>query len=1004
MKKREKKTSIEFFFFPLFPPLLSSRILAPTPSTMASPAARKRVLKASSSNLMGRGAAAASVALLAAFVFATSAANAAAASKTSSSPSQPLLLSTPSGEPSSPLTLEIPGLVSGGLKTKPSTGGRVLAAKRSFASSWKRNGGGDGGAQLDTSSTSSTSTSSSSSSSSSSAAAAAAALPPCSALVTVSPAWTTLASGDPAVSLAVTVTNDGAAAVPTPWEVKLVSEGSSGPDSSSSPSYSSVLQAWNLEKTALVSASSNNGSSSQAISGQAPGYWQAIPPHGGQASFGMILELSKETGASLLNSLASSAAASETGSASASASSLLMGAPTSLELNGRACALETEVAEALEAPPALELPLEGVPAASNETTTTSTPAPTSTPPPANVSSAFSPGSGDASITPGRMTTLDGKIIGVDGKPVYLMGLNWFGFDAGATMTDGLWGGRDATAQDFANVVYRIKLLGFNAIRLPFSFRDLYEKTPKWLNTKCTYVPPEAVAAQTRPSTVSAAAAGNPPPPGDAFAVSTPQGTCNSYMPQQNTFDRFLWTVDYLARNGFYVMLDNQFNLDQTATQQPQLWVQRWTDLATKLTQRYPLAASMSMIDIINEPDAWGVGWTPQNGKPGYGDMSLKIMDALYKVNPGFLYVLEGCGQANLAKNWGDGMAVDPELVKSRGLTDPNPFFRTLMTRPYLSQVIAGPHVYSPSVSSAQDSTEGPALYKRLSQSFGYLNKQGYCLDGSNAVGKPSGNCHVFPVVIGETGTGFVDRRDLQPQLDLAAWAVAKPGSGVPADDGLHNPVQGFFWWAWNANGDGQMGKKDSFPPLFFPEVEGREFSSGKKKLKKLFFLSLFFFNPKTLRHRPERLDHGRLEQGPLPGVGGPQALVQEQRHRSSSASSSFASSSSAAADNDDAAAADEAADAPSHHQAAGTHHHAAADLACGSHDNPAPARGDQEGAQEPPRGSRERRQCRRQRGWHPRQRRLFLRRRDELLRGDAAPGPAADAARGCCWRRRSCCR
>ena len=721
--------------------------------------------------------------------------SAAATASLSSSHASPLLLSAPS-EPG-PLTLDIPGLISGGLKAASSGGGggRTLAAKR--FSSWKRNGGGSGAPPSSSSSpsfSSSTSTSASASSTSASS-------PSCSALVTVTPTWNTLASGKPAVSLDVTITNNGAAAVPTPWDVKLVSSSSSSSASSSSslsssssslsPSYSAVLQAWNLEKTSIL-----DSNESQALTGQAPGYWQAIPPNGGSASFGMILELSNES------------SDGSSGAAATSLASSLPGAPTSLELNGRACALSTEVAEPSE--PAFTLPLafgggemapNSTTTTTNSTTTTTTPLPTPTsgvsPALSNASSTTPTDGGGATIVPGRMTTLDGRIIGVDGRPLYLMGLNWFGFDCGATMADGLWGGKDATAQDFANVVYRIKLLGFNAVRLPFSFRDLYEKSPKWLNTRCT---------STRPSSVSASAAGTPPPPGDAFAVSTPPGTCNSYMPQQNTLDRFLWTVDYLARNGLYVMLDNQFNLDQTATQQPALWVQRWTDLATKLTQRYPLAASMSLIDILNEPDAWGVGWTPQNGKPGYGDMSLKIMDSLYQVNPGFLYVLEGCGQANLAKNWGDGMAVDPDLVKNRGLTDPNPFFRTLMTKPYLSQVVAGPHVYSPSVSSAQDSTQGPALYKRLSQSFGYLNKQGYCLDGSNTVGNPSGsNCHVFPVVIGETGTGFIDPRDLQPQLDLAAWAVARPGSGVPADDGLHNPVQGFFWWAWNANGDGQMG-------------------------------------------------------------------------------------------------------------------------------------------------------------------------------------------------------
>ena len=49
--------------------------------------------------------------------------------------------------------------------------------------------------------------------------------------------------------------------------------------------------------------------------------------------------------------------------------------------------------------------------------------------------------------------------------------------------------------------------------------------------------------------------------------------------------------------------------------------------------------------------------------------------------------------------------------------------------------------------------QGTALWQRLSESFGYLNKQGYC-SGSNTVGQPSGSCHLFPVIIGETGTAF----------------------------------------------------------------------------------------------------------------------------------------------------------------------------------------------------------------------------------------------------------
>ena len=56
--------------------------------------------------------------------------------------------------------------------------------------------------------------------------------------------------------------------------------------------------------------------------------------------------------------------------------------------------------------------------------------------------------------------------------------------------------------------------------------------------------------------------------------------------------------------------------------------------------------------------------------------------------------------------------------------------------------------------------QGSSLFYRLSAAHGYLNKQGYCT-GSNTLGRPSGTCHKFPVIIGETGTNF--QVALEPQ-------------------------------------------------------------------------------------------------------------------------------------------------------------------------------------------------------------------------------------------------
>ena len=40
-----------------------------------------------------------------------------------------------------------------------------------------------------------------------------------------------------------------------------------------------------------------------------------------------------------------------------------------------------------------------------------------------------------------------------------------------------------------------------------------------------------------------------------------------------------------------------------------------------------------------------------------------------------LFIVEGAGQGNLGKNWGDGTCTDPAIISARGLSDPNPFFQ-----------------------------------------------------------------------------------------------------------------------------------------------------------------------------------------------------------------------------------------------------------------------------------------------------------------------------------------
>jgi hypothetical protein len=72
-----------------------------------------------------------------------------------------------------------------------------------------------------------------------------------------------------------------------------------------------------------------------------------------------------------------------------------------------------------------------------------------------------------------------------------------------------------------------------------------------------------------------------------------------------------------------------------------------------------------------------------------------------------LFIVQGCGQNGLSRNWGDGFATNKTIIDEYGISDPNSFFMELLRRPYLNNIILGPHVYPPSVYDTQNNmTDG----------------------------------------------------------------------------------------------------------------------------------------------------------------------------------------------------------------------------------------------------------------------------------------------------------
>lgn len=232
-------------------------------------------------------------------------------------------------------------------------------------------------------------------------------------------------------------------------------------------------------------------------------------------------------------------------------------------------------------------------------------------------------SGAASESGGNpLTTQDGNIIGPDGNVLALVGVNYFGFDDGNTMVDGLWAGSDQLTLDFATIVYRMQLLGFNAVRLPFSFQNLYNAAPKSQTQTCSAVTTQAILSSVTYPGKTDIPADQPIPQQASPAAQTP-GVCNDYVPSDTTIDRFVWVVQYLTANNFYVLLDNQLNLDTTVLDNYQQWITWWPDLVSRISQD-PVASQRIMIDILNEPDCQNLQWSAANGKPGIPSLTLLL--------------------------------------------------------------------------------------------------------------------------------------------------------------------------------------------------------------------------------------------------------------------------------------------------------------------------------------------------------------------------------------------
>ena len=76
------------------------------------------------------------------------------------------------------------------------------------------------------------------------------------------------------------------------------------------------------------------------------------------------------------------------------------------------------------------------------------------------------------------------------------------------------------------------------------------------------------------------------------------GVCSGYLDVGTTFNRLVYVVRLLTHNGFYVLLDNQFNLDTSVLDNQNQWLSDWTTLLRAIAQD-PISSQKLMIDVLN---------------------------------------------------------------------------------------------------------------------------------------------------------------------------------------------------------------------------------------------------------------------------------------------------------------------------------------------------------------------------------------------------------------------
>ena len=209
-----------------------------------------------------------------------------------------------------------------------------------------------------------------------------------------------------------------------------------------------------------------------------------------------------------------------------------------------------------------------------------------------------------------LTTDGARIVDMNGNEVWLTGCNWFGYNTGTNLFDGLWNA------ELESSIKAIADHGFNLLRVPMSAELLLE----WKK-------------------------GN-------YPTANYNHAYNSNLNSLNSLEIFDYVLTLCEQNGIKVMVDiHSANTDASGHNHPVWYTDRisedqYIEALKWLAERYKNYDTIVAYDLKNEPhgkasEQTHAIWNDSNDKNNWKRVAEKAGNAILDINPHALIVIEG---------------------------------------------------------------------------------------------------------------------------------------------------------------------------------------------------------------------------------------------------------------------------------------------------------------------------------------------------------------------------